>query len=477
MIAPIASITPAPVRRLPGMRDFTAAACRDMRTVQSRLSALADRYGYTQLDVPVLESTELFMRKSGGSLASQMYSFIDPGSNSVSLRPEFTSAIMRHYLELPQDSPVLPVVRWQYSGPVFRYDTNDADSSGQFTQSGAELIGSESILADAELLSLAGGVPVALGIDDYVLRLADLDVLDSVLDTAGLSDRARSFIVANMNRIGADESDFAATLSRAAELHIVSDGMLQEDQNHLANAVAGLPDQEAREVLAGFMRWNGSEVLPAGQRTTDEIVSRLLRKLKGGDDPNSVERGLKLAAQLAAVKGQPADAIARAQAIVAAAGGDPTAINRLADLIDLVVDDPSLRGHLTIDFSLARGIAYYNGIIFDIVSPHDDVNLGGGGRYDALARALGSSHNIPALGFAFTLENLLTVMSGSAASETGEATVCVAPSGPEAYRAAMQTAQNLRAAGGVAVLSVSPSASPAGESGRVVAVGADGIIE
>ena len=96
-------------------------------------------------DVPILESTELFLRKSGGDLASQMYSFNDPGSNAVSLRPEFTSAIMRHYLESTCAVDHDPVVRWQYAGPVFRYDLGNpppADNSGQFTQVGAELIGS-----------------------------------------------------------------------------------------------------------------------------------------------------------------------------------------------------------------------------------------------------------------------------------------------------------------------------------------------
>ena len=112
-------------------------------------------------------------------------------------------------------------IRW----PGFRYDPDNVASNGQFTQVGAELIGSHSTLADAELLSLAAGVPAALGIADYRVRVADLDVLDGVLDTVGLSDRARSFIVANMNRISSNQSTMSATLQRAAELHIASDAM------------------------------------------------------------------------------------------------------------------------------------------------------------------------------------------------------------------------------------------------------------
>ena len=474
--ANVAARAVTPVRRLLGMRDLSAAACQDMQAVQRLVADLIRRFGYSQVEVPVLESTELFLRKSGGSLASQMYSFTDPGSNAASLRPEFTSAIMRRYLEMNTGVAPAPVARWQYAGPVFRYDAHDAEGSGQFTQVGAELVGSDSLLADAELLALAAGVPAALGVDGYLLRLADLDVLDSVLDTVGLSERARSFIVANMNRIGSDGANVATTLNRAAELHIVAGRDLLDEQNDLAGAVAGLPDAEAREVLAGFMRWNGNTETLVGQRTSEEIVDRLLRKLRGGDDTGAVEHGLALAAKLASVNGDPTDAVAAAQEIVAGAGADPAAVNRLAELVDLIVEDKALAGHVSVDFGLARGIAYYNGIIFDIISKDDQQNLGGGGRYDALARALGSPHSVPALGFAYTLEKLMAVIPGGEGSTRGSEAVLVAPEGPAAYRAALRAAAEVRRDGGVAVLDVGGQPASDGEYLRTVSVGADGVV-
>ena len=446
------------------MRDLGSHASRCKRSVQSRLNEFIGSYGYGALEVPVLEATELFLRKSGGALASQMYSFTDPGSNSVSLRPEFTSAIMRHYLETTSGAATDSVKRWQYAGPVFRYDPDNVASNGQFTQVGAELIGSHSTLADAELLSLAAGMPAALGIADYRVRVADLDVLDGVLDTVGLSDRARSFIVANMNRISSNQSTMSATLQRAAELHIASGRDVLPEENDLADAVSGLPDDEARHVLAGFMRWNGASGVPIGQRSSDEIVDRLLRKLRGGDDPDTVERGLTLAARLAAVNGDPADAIPQARSIVVSAGGDTSAIDRLTDLVNLVDDEPALKGHLQIDFSLARGIAYYNGIIFDIVRGVGATNLGGGGRYDSLSRALGGPHTVPALGFAFTLESLLEVMPADDPAIVRPQPVIVAPAGSDEYGTAMRAAREVRAQGGVAILDVSGKGNPGGNA-------------
>ena len=445
------------------MRDVSDDAFRQRQEVESRVSDAIARYGYRRLDVPILESTDLFLRKSGGELASQMYSFSDPGSNAVSLRPEFTSAIMRHYLESAEGSTRMPVVRWQYAGPVFRYDLGNpppAINSGQFTQVGAELIGSGSILADAELLSLAAEIPAGLGIQDHRLRMADLDVLDSVLDTVGLSDRARAFIVANMNRIGDGADSLAQTLQRADELHIASGRGLPTDEMDLAAAVAGLPDGLARSVLTGFMRWNSTPETPLGRRDPDEIVDRLLRKLRGGDASDAIERGLALAGRLAQVRGTPEDVLHSVRGIVSGAGADPAAYERMAELVGLVGSEDCVRGRLDIDFSVARGIAYYNGIIFDVAHGSDRSVLGGGGRYDALALALGGPEPVPALGFAYTLESLMAAIPGAGADSPAAGAVLIRPERPGSGGAALRKAAEIRREGGTAVLDVAGSESP-----------------
>ena len=141
---PVESTTP--VARLRGMSDFTGDALLRRERLQRRLTALLSSYGYRGLDTPLLEPTELFLRKSGGELASQLFSFTDPGSRAVSLRPEFTAPAMRYYLEHAAEIE-LPA-RWQYCGPVFRFDgasppsvSDRPGNSGQFTQIGGELLG------------------------------------------------------------------------------------------------------------------------------------------------------------------------------------------------------------------------------------------------------------------------------------------------------------------------------------------------
>ena len=394
------------VARLRGMHDVSQESWRSKRDLQDRLMELIGGFGYRYLETPILEPTDLFLRKSGGELASRIYSFTDPGSNSVSLRPEFTSSIVRHYLEHAAEIE-LPA-RWQYAGPVFRYEASHPEAGGQFTQVGAELVGASSIKADAEVLGLAAQVLSQLGVADWRLELADLDVLNSVLDAVGVSERARTFIIGSVPRLRQGRQVVPGLGEEARRLHLTGQG---GEANYLGRAIKGLDDGRARVVLQGLLQWSAADQL--GQRNPDEVVARLLRKLRGSDTEDTLRRGLELAGDLAAVRGEPKDALDAAGAVVRAAGADGTAFIRLGELLDLLLSDDAIAGHLALDFGLVRGLAYYNGIVFEARHPSCLESLGGGGRYDGLARALGSEVAVPALGFAYNLEALLALTGKS----------------------------------------------------------------
>src|SRR5919199_438278 len=91
---------------------------------------------FRALDPPVVEATELFLRKSGEERAAQMYAF-DYRNRQIALRPEFTASIVRAYVAEMQGSP-LPL-RLAYCGPVFRYEKPQAGRYRQYTEAGVEL--------------------------------------------------------------------------------------------------------------------------------------------------------------------------------------------------------------------------------------------------------------------------------------------------------------------------------------------------
>ena len=395
------------VSRLQGMNDLSEDAWRQKLGLQQRLCELLFRYGYRYLETPVLESTELFMRKSGGELASQLYSFTDAGSNSVSLRPEITSPIMRHYLE--NIANIQLPARWQYCGPVFRFDTSHPNVSSQFTQVGGELLGSSEISADVELLNLAVSVPSELGLDGWSLKLADLDVLDSLLDPVGLSERARSFIIQSMPLLSNGRSVIPQFLEEGRHLHLVGrhNGPGYPEEDALRQAVKGLDDDQARSVLLGLLQWNSADQL--GQRTPEEVVERLLHKIKGTDNEDQLRQGLELASDLAAIKGEPGPALEAVKGTLASAGANQDAADRLSQVINEMSFETGAKGRISLDFGLVRGLAYYNGVIFEVSHSGWPGTLGGGGRYDTLSRALGAADAVPALGFAYNLDALIAI--------------------------------------------------------------------
>jgi len=395
------------VSRLQGMQDQSEETLRQKQGLQERLSHLLGDYGYLQLETPLLEPTELFMRKSGGELASQLYSFTDAGSNSVSLRPEFTSPIMRHYLE--SESTIDLPARWQYSGPVFRFDNSHPEASGQFTQVGGELIGDSEIAADVELLNLAVAVPTELGLEGWSLRLADLDILNSLLDSVGISDRARSFIIQSMPNLKTGRSAVPNFLDEGRHMHLVGgvNGSVDPEDAALRRAIDGLNDTQARSVLLGLLQWNSADQL--GQRTPEDVVERLLQKIRGSDNEDKLRQGLELASDLAAINGAPEQALQMVKETLASAGADQTAADRLGEVIGLISSGSEATGQIVLDFGLVHGLAYYNGVIFEVSHPKWTGTLGGGGRYDTLSRALGGSDAVPALGFAYNLDALIAI--------------------------------------------------------------------
>src|SRR3990170_4482714 len=90
--------------------DLVDGRLTSRRALHGRLAQLFESQGYRPIDVPILESSRLYLRKWGTEGLSGVYSFRDPRGEEVSLRPEFTASVIRHYIQ-HESSYGLPV-RW-----------------------------------------------------------------------------------------------------------------------------------------------------------------------------------------------------------------------------------------------------------------------------------------------------------------------------------------------------------------------------
>ena len=424
-------------------RDYSPALWRRLVIIRDRLERFLARRGYDVAATPILESTELFLRKSGGELAARMYSFTDPSGREVSLRPEFTSSVVRSFMRGTLEGPMPQ--RWQYSGTVFRYEgAGDGADGLEFQQLGAELLGAAGEIADAEVLGTAVQGLTTLGVHGHRLRIGHMGAVNAMLDDLGLSERARVFILGSFATLHANEEGMREVRARATEL-----GLLGEESTRSLSLLARRMDPEDAEgMVEGFLTQGVAGL--AGQRTPEEVFRRYLKKLREAGVPEIVEKALRFSAELVETTGPASRVRHKLGSLAERYDLDPEVLAPIDRLLS-ALGQYDLKGvPVVLDLGMARGIAYYTGMVFDIDHPRikQQPSLGGGGRYDGLVRALGASTDVPALGFAYALDRVAEMLGPRYGDDetNGEVRVLVTAQETEMDQA-VATAERLRAQG------------------------------
>ncbi|RZN33705.1 MAG: histidine--tRNA ligase [Methanophagales archaeon ANME-1-THS] len=150
------------IERARGTRDFLPREMRKRRIMEARMREIAERWGYEEISTPTFELAELFTLKSGDAILKEMYEFEDKGGRHLALRPELTAPVIRMYVnELKMASKPTKVY---YIGNCFRYEEPQKARYREFWQFGAEIIGSDSPEAQAEIIALAHAILQSVGI-------------------------------------------------------------------------------------------------------------------------------------------------------------------------------------------------------------------------------------------------------------------------------------------------------------------------
>jgi histidyl-tRNA synthetase len=159
-----------------GTFDVLPADARARDRLERVVRGAFERAGYGRIETPAFEETELFERGVGEAtdvVEKEMFTFEDRGGRSVSLRPEGTAPVCRAYVEHGMHKLAQPVKLF-YWGPFFRYEAPQAGRYRQFHQFGAEAIGSDEPLVDAEVIMLFEEIIGELGVPGVTLRLSSL---------------------------------------------------------------------------------------------------------------------------------------------------------------------------------------------------------------------------------------------------------------------------------------------------------------
>jgi histidyl-tRNA synthetase len=143
------------------------------RVVEKVIADITQLYGYKRIDTPIFEDTALFQRSAGeftDIVQKEMYTFDDRGGNSLTLKPEGTSAVCRAYIQHGMQNLPQPV-KLYYVSPIFRYDRPQAGRYRQHYQFGCEAIGEDDPAIDAEVIDMAWRFYQALGLVNISLQL------------------------------------------------------------------------------------------------------------------------------------------------------------------------------------------------------------------------------------------------------------------------------------------------------------------
>src|SRR3954451_6007687 len=236
------------------------------------------RAGYSYVELPIFEDTQLFTRGVGEStdvVTKEMFTFTDRGGRSLTLRPEGTAQVVRVILEHGLHQGQLPVKLW-YAGPFFRAERPQAGRYRQFSQVGAEAVGTDDPALDAEIVALGYDAFRTLGLREFRLEMTSLgdgecrpayrDKLTSFLHTLDLDAEPRARAELNPLRVLDDKRPDVQ--KQLVDAPLMIDALCDACRAHY---------DAVRELLADFdVSWHEAPRLVRGldyyTRTTFEFV-------------------------------------------------------------------------------------------------------------------------------------------------------------------------------------------------------------
>ena len=347
-----------------GMRDFLPTDVRRREYVIGVIKEVYERYGFEPLETPAAENIETLMGKYGEEGNQLIYKILKRGVHEttgeadLALRYDLTVPLARVVAEYREKLPKF-FKRYQIQ-PVWRADRPARGRFREFYQCDVDVIGSRSMVVEAELIAAASEALQKLGFNDFVVRLNHREALTGLLACAGVPlEHHEATLVA------LDKLDKVGREGVAKEL--TERGLREESGKRLLNFFGELASLDHAADIAV-----GNNLVAKRQGLNSAILGRLVefvgtneKGAKGVDDLRSILE-------------------------YAAAAG--------------------IGERISIDPSLARGLSYYTGTIIEINVKDLAGSLGGGGRYDNLI-GMFSGQEVPACGFSLGVERIIVVMT------------------------------------------------------------------
>lgn len=284
-----------------GTRDFYPESMRIQNYIFDTWRKAALRFGYEEYEGPMFEHLELYTGKSGEEIVSQLYDFMDKGGRHIALRPEMTPTLAR--LVIQKGNSLRKPFKWFSMPRLFRYERAQKGRLREFFQLNLDIIGTESIYAEADLLSAIASMLQDFGLkaDDFCIGVSSRKLLNAFLEEIGVADVAKVYPVLD-RRLKIEKGDFYRELAEA--------GLSEEETQKLDS----LMDSKSIEEIA-------SKIQGEASRTALDEIRKLFQTLEHSGASKSVALDLSIVRGLAYYTGIVFEVFDKGKSMRAIAGG------------------------------------------------------------------------------------------------------------------------------------------------------------
>jgi histidyl-tRNA synthetase len=342
-----------------GMRDFLPEDVRKREYVIGVIKEVYERYGFEPLETPAVENIDTLLGKYGEEGNQLIFKILkrgvheQSGEADLALRYDLTVPLARVVAEYRDKLPKF-FKRYQIQ-PVWRADRPARGRFREFYQCDVDILGSTSMVVEAELIAAATDALTQLGFNDFTVRLNHRQVLAGILAAAGVS------------------------LEKQDEALVALDKL----------------DKGGREVVQKELDQRGIDSRAAA------TLLDFFAELASLEHAAEITEGGALALN-AATLGRIVEQVGNNE--IGARG-----VEQLRTILNLTNANGTAK-LIKVDPSLARGLSYYTGSIMEISVKDLPGSLGGGGRYDTLV-GMFLGQTVPACGFSLGLERIIVVMT------------------------------------------------------------------
>lgn len=169
-----------------GVNDILPEECLEKKEIEAAIWAVMSAAGYKEVETPAFEYYDCYVGEGGQISQEAMFKFFDEQGRILALRPDFTTSIARMAATKTADKKT--PLRYMYTGNVYRHEQTEGVRQREISQTGIELIGSYSYLADAEVIACAIEALLAVGIEEFSIEIGQVAFFNGIVDQAGLDE-------------------------------------------------------------------------------------------------------------------------------------------------------------------------------------------------------------------------------------------------------------------------------------------------